>query len=971
MTHLSQKIRTRLYTLVLFAFALVLCATIGLYGQGTGGKLDGTVLDAQSVPVANATVTATNTASGASQTAHTDANGSYSFDALPAGTYTVDAMATGFAKNSKAGVTLADGQSQHVSLKLSVQAMVQEVTVNAGIDSVAVQSAPSGGFLEERTPQSLISKTYIDNFVSPVADYGEIVQIVPGAFTTSSNGIGLGQSKTYFRGFPDGDYNIDYDGIPFYDTNSPTHHSWSFFPVQWIGGVDFDRSPGTASTIGPTPFGGSIHYLSEPLTSDRIFRVGTSYGTWNTKLFDGSFDSGNFGLLGGPAKSNMFVDVHHFSSDGYQTFNYNLRSAGSILYQYTFSPKTVLTGFSGVVHLDSNGPNISSTRCMLYGSQPAYASNCAYSLYLNGSKTSTNFNQPYTGAGAKFLLTNNSDPTSWFDYQYNKYQVYTDVEYVGLKKDFGKGWYMDLKGYTLNYDNGELYSNATAITDDSLAAAASLPGVIMASNTSGGAAVPYYDGVPVAPCNVQIAKKNKTTGAITSVAEPCGIDKYNSYRKYGETLLLTQTSSFGVFRGGLWYEWAKTNRHQYPSDPASGWADQALPKFNEQFWTNSYQPYAEYEFHVLPKLNITAGTKFAAYTINVLHHADDGATVGSLTCTLTAPTVACPATITNTGSFTAWLPSLDLNYRLMNNWSIYAQGATGSIVPPSSVYDYNQTAASASAAIPQLATPPKQQKSTTYQIGTVFKANKIALDGDAFRVRFQNSYSSTIDNIPGDVDLGDTVFYLQPSSITEGIEFEGTFVLQPGLSLYLNGTVDNAYYEGTLNANTTSTAQTNPVYEQAPSGLWVAQTPTDTEMQGLTYQKSGFDLGIFNKRVGDERVDNGQYHNQAMIPEFSSLGAYFNYTLRNHSIFDQTKIRLSGTNLLDAHTVQSNTLAGSPNLIYLNGGGTCSAPTASNPCDAFRTAGPTPISGLDTPGLMAGRSFSISVTFGFAPEGKK
>ena len=47
-----------------------------------------------------------------------------------------------------------------------------------------------------------------------------------------------------------------------------------------------------------------------------------------------------------------------------------------------------------------------------------------------------------------------------------------------------------------------------------------------------------------------------------------------------------------------------------------------------QFWTNSYQPYAEYEFHVTPELNITAGTKFAAYTIDVLHHADDGATVG-------------------------------------------------------------------------------------------------------------------------------------------------------------------------------------------------------------------------------------------------------------------------------------------------------------------------------------------------------
>ena len=165
----------------------------------------------------------------------------------------------------------------------------------------------------------------------------------------------------------------------------------------------------------------------------------------------------------------------------------------------------------------------------------------------------------------------------------------------------------------------------------------------------------------------------------------------------------------------------------------------------------------------------------------------------SLTCAST--TAACSATVVNHGSFTAWLPSLDFNYRLCPTVGVCA-GATGSVVPPSAVYDYNQTAASASAAVPQLQTPPKQQKSTTYQVGTVFKANRLTFDADAYHVRFQNSYSSTIDNIPGDVDQGDTIYYLQPSSITEGIEFETTVVLTPGLNLYLNGTAGNAYYSG-------------------------------------------------------------------------------------------------------------------------------------------------------------------------------
>jgi iron complex outermembrane receptor protein len=921
--HFSGSGRRHLAAWIITTFMLLLGFAGALHAQTTGAKLDGTVLDAQGSAVANATVTVTNIATGAAKTTHTDANGYYTVDGLPAGVCTVEIEATGFAKLSKTGVTLAEGQTQHVPLTLNIQSMVQEVTVNAGIQSIAAQTAPSGGFIEERSAQSLVSNTYIENFASPVADFGELVQIVPGAFSTSTDGIGLGQSKTYFRGFQDGDYDIDFDGIPFYDTNTPTHHSWAFFPSQWIGGVDFDRSPGSASTIGPTPFGGSIHLLSKPLGSEQDVRATGSYGTWNTTLYDGAYNSGNFGFFGGPAKSNLFVDVHHMTSDGYQTFNFNTRNAGSILYQYTISPKTLLTGFSGVIHLNANTPNISSTRCQLFGALAPYASTCSSTSTSNGLL-------PYTGAGVKFLMTNNSDPVSWFDYQYNSYQVPTDFEYVGLKTQFSHGWYLDVKPYTYNYDNGEKYSNATPITEST---------TVNGSNT--------YDGVKIAPCDVQVVKKG-------IAALPCGIDKYNSYRKYGETLVVSQTSHFGVFRTGLWYEWARTNRHQYPSDPLNNWADQPLSKFNEEYWTNSYQPYAEFEWHALPKLNVTAGTKLAAYTIDVLHHADDGSTVGPLTCSNNVS--ACSVTVSNHGNFTAWLPSLDFNYRLLPNLSVYAQGATGSVVPPSSVYDYNQTAASASAAVPQIQTAPKQQRSTTYQIGTVYKANRFTFDADAYHIRFQNSYSSTIDNIAGDVDQGDTIYYLQPSSITKGIEFETNVALPQGLNLYLNGTAGNAYYSGKLNAGT----QASPYYEPTPSDLWVAQTPSDTETEGLTYQSRGFDLGLFNKRIGNERVDAGQYHNQAIIAPFSTLDGYFNYTIRNHSMFDQTKIQLGGTNLLDSHNIQSLTLAGTP-----------AAPMISGTTYTDQFIATTAINGLDTPSLMAGRSFSITVTFGFAPKSER
>ena len=948
MTYSSSSRRIRLF---LFALSMVALVSTVLAAQNTA-KIEGAVVDAQNMGVLNATVTVTNTATSAVRTVHPEASGAFSVDGLSAGTYTLTASATGFATNAKPGIVLADGQTQHVAIALTISALVQQVEVNAGVDSIAAQTAPSGGFLEERSAQSLISSTYIQNFTSPVADFGEIVQIVPGAFTTSSDGVGLGQSKTYFRGFPDGDYDIDFDGIPFYDTNTPTHHSWAFFPAQWIGGVDFDRSPGTASTIGPTPFGGSIHLLSMPLTSEQDVRGTVTYSTWNTKLYEGSYNSGLFGLFGSPKKSNLFVDVHHLTSDGYQTFNFNTRNAGSLLYQYQFSPKTVFTGFAGVIQLTANTYGLNPTRCQTIASTPT--SLCAATTSIGGVtyNTAPNGIQPYTGYGYNFMMTNNADPTNWLDYQYNHYQVPTDFEYVGVKSDFGKGWYLDLKGYTYNYDNGELFSNAVPITEATQAAAIAnpslVPGTIIAG--TGSKAVAYYNGAAIAPCNVIATGKTSKTTGLTTYAEPCAVDKYNSYRKYGETAVLSQTSSFGVLRTGMWYEWAKTNRHQYPSDPLNNWADQPLPNFAEQFWTNSYQPYVEYEFHVTPTFNITAGSKFAYYTFDVLHHADNGKTVGPLTCPST--TAACSATAEDTGSFYATLPSLDFNYRVQNDWSIYAQAATGSIVPPSSVYDFSHTPTTVDPH-PGLLTPPKQQKSTTYQIGTVFKANRISIDADAYRVRFQNSYSSLIDPT-----TSETVNFLQPSSVTQGVEFETTAVLRKGLNLYLNATAANAYYAGELNVG----SATAPFYEKAPSGLWVQQTPADTEMQGLTYQDHGFDLGIFNKRVGEQRVDNGAYHNQAIVPSFSTLNSYINYTVRNHSLFDQTKIRLGANNLLNQHNLTALTLAGSPATQTIPG---------TSLTDAFNTNGPSPISGSDQPTFMSARSLSVSVTFGFAPrEGK-
>ena len=76
---------------------------------------------------------------------------------------------------------------------------------------------------------------------------------------------------------------------------NPTHHSWAFFPSQFIAGVDFDRSPGSAPSIGPTNFGGTVNLLSRSVAYSPDIRATASYGSFNTRMLALDADSGQFG----------------------------------------------------------------------------------------------------------------------------------------------------------------------------------------------------------------------------------------------------------------------------------------------------------------------------------------------------------------------------------------------------------------------------------------------------------------------------------------------------------------------------------------------------------------------------------------------------------------------------------------------------------------------------------------------------
>jgi iron complex outermembrane receptor protein len=827
------------------AIALAATFTATMVAQ-QAGTVSGNVSDTKGTGIPRSTVMLRNESTNAVTKVSGDDLGHFTSPAVPAGKYTVEASASGFAVATKNDVAVSGDQPTQVNMTLSVGSVTDQITVEASSsNSVAAVYAPMDSILEARTARTEVNSAYIQNFASPVADYTEAMQMTPGLYTISSNGVGLGDAKMFFRGFSDGLYDITYDGIPWNDTNSPSHHSWAFFPSQWVGSIDFDRSPGSASTLGPTPFGGSVNLLSKEMSPEQNLRFGVSYGSFNTLLADGSFDSGNFG--GQSKHNNLTVDVHRMTSDGFQTLNDQERDAGSLKYQYRFSDTKVLTGFSGVIRLNANTPNIKG---------PTRAQVAQY--------------------GYNYLLQN-TDSTQQNYQGYNTYWVPTDFEYVGYKQQLGKGWSLDTKPYTYSYYNAQYY--ATQPTNKSKQ-----------------------------PIPINTANCNPTSGP-----RPCAVDKNNSYRKYGEITSLSNVSKYGVFRAGMWYEWATTDRYQIPSDPISH-TDDVLPNFHEKFWTNSIQPFAEYEWHATNKLSVTGGLKWSYFNQSLKQYADNGKTVGNLGG---APYTAHSAGYKNI------LPSVDANYRIHPNWSVYGQYSTGTVIPPSSVFDVTGAAVSVL---------PKPTTANSYQGGTVLKLSRATLNGDYYYINYQNVYTSSPDpNNPS------AAAYSQGgSSASKGFEGETNLYLYKGLSLYANGTVGTARY-----VSQTINGVTNPNYNK-----WVASAPDTTEGLGLTYQQNNLDFGIFNKRVGAMWNDGGKgssvINQYVPIDPFNVTNLFLNYTVRKGSLLDQSKLRLSFNNLFDTRQITSLT----PGL-----------------------TGPTYVADpSDTLGLLAGRSITVSFVIGLSPH---
>ena len=466
----------------------------------------------------------------------------------------------------------------------------------------------------------------------------------------------------------------------------------------------------------------------------------------------------------------------------------------------------------------------------------------------------------------------------------------TNFEIATLTGEIGRGWRGDSKSYTFSYSNHQHYQNAQ---DSDLSA------------------------------------PNPIEEAVNATS---GIDKMNQYNRVGEIGSVSRASRWGVFRAGGWWEYTPVNRYQIKSDPALGFVHASglsAIKFHENFDITTVQPYAEYQLVSIPRLTITAGIKDAFFRMWLKQFAD-GKTVGNL-CAPGETVPNCPIYTTHAANYNSWLPSFEANFRVTNNWSVYGQYGRGSIIPFSAVFDVNGA---------EVALTPPPTVASTYQGGTVLKLNHLSLDADGYHIHFVNQYSSfTPSSGP---DSGFTYYYATPPSDTNGFEGEGNLYLVHGLSLFLNGTIGSAKYEAS--SGTAATA-TSPAVAASPSA-WVAYAPHDTESLGMTYQEKAWDVGFFNKRVGTVWNDDGAYHQVVQINPWWMNNLFVNYTLRNGSRFDQSKIKVSVNNLFDSHDITTISPANAVSASLI--------PYTPSPADTLE--------------MQPGRSVMITFQLGFSPK---
>ncbi len=430
-----------------------------------------------------------------------------------------------------------------------------------------------------------------------------------------------------------------------------------------------------------------------------------------------------------------------------------------------------------------------------------------------------------------------ADPRSQAFTDYNVDYYKTDFEYLRLQSDLGNGWTLDDTPYTASY-----FHHGTVGLDPN-GTAANLTGTYFVN----GAATRLTNEVP-------------------------GRSVHSNFRDFGNILRVSKETSIGQVRAGFWFDHNAGNAYRtnvvlsLSAEPYTRTATATAYDYRYRTGITTFQPYLEWALTPLPGLVITPGLKYTSTKRDLNAAINQGTRV--------------PAQFSKT--YDALQPSIDARYTFNPSLVGYVQVAKGFLAPPLGVL---QTTA------PQQLDP---QETTNYQVGATWQKPGFSLSGDVYWIDFSNRIASqTI--------AGTTIYSNTGGAIYRGIELEGTVQLAPGLSVYANGTVNDASYKHT--------------------DIRVAATPDKTAAIGPLYDRNGFSALLIAKYVGGQ-FGTDTPANANRIKPYATVDFAAGYTL---PILNGRKLdfRLNVNNIFDntSRTFLNQLAAdGKTGLYYVNAG---------------------------------------------------
>jgi iron complex outermembrane receptor protein len=329
-----------------------------------------------------------------------------------------------------------------------------------------------------------------------------------------------------------------------------------------------------------------------------------------------------------------------------------------------------------------------------------------------------------------------------------------------------------------------------------------------------------------------------------------------------------------VIKAGLWWERADTGpRARYDYDATlghgpNGWTVDyrqkvlpGVPQYLEYFQNSGweqYEPFVDVEWRATPELTITPGVKYVSEKLSVDSDVNQKSRLpfhGSKT-------------------FTKTLYFLTANYKVRDNLSVYAQYATGFLLP-----DISTT----QAVNPNLG-DLHPQESTNYQAGLVYHGGKFTVDADVYNIEFTNKIQQvTVGTEAVSFNLGGARY--------KGVEGAVNYQATDNVFLFANGSINSAKAEG---ASTTI----NGAPVTIAGGKQIANAPKSTAALGVLFRDDSWSISLADKYTGEQWGAEGE-------PAAYHIDGYHQTDLKVVYRFDRYRLEAAVYNLFDNQPVSN------------------------------------------------------------------